>query len=189
MSSAFRLFAGIATLSTLLTAANAAATTQLFVDVPGIPGDATFAGAEKQIQGISYSFGITPLKASKYGTAGVCAPGSSKPVFSEFCVKKNADVASPKLLVAAAAATPFAAVTVRVFRSDAQPNDPPFVRWVLANAVVSSLRTDGDTTAAQPTEQVCFRFNRVQETTTRENEVGGVTSETAGFDACQTSAF
>jgi type VI protein secretion system component Hcp len=152
-----RILAMVATL--LLVAIRADAATQLFLDVPGIPGDATFEPVAHQIQGLSYSFGISPLKASKYGTAGVCAPGQSKPVFSEFCVKKNTDIASPRLVVAAATATPFALVTISVYRGGALAADPPLVRYALANAIVSSVHADEDT-AAVPTEQVCFRFNR-----------------------------
>src|SRR5262249_55696532 len=144
-------------LATLTFAAEAAATTLLFVDVPGIPGDSTFVAAQNQIQGISYTFGVSPLKPSKYGTAGVCGPGAAKAVFSEFCVTKRIDVASPKLLVAAAAATQFPAVTVSLFRSSPGPGDPPIARYVLANALVSSLHADADTTADAPTEQVCFK--------------------------------
>ena len=179
----------VVALATLALAPEAGAATLLYVDVPGIPGDSTAEVAVNQIQGISYGFGVSPLKPSKYGTAGVCGPGTTKAVFSEFCVKKRIDVASPKLLVAAAAATQFPAVTVSVFRSNLAPGDPPLARYVLANALVSSLRADADTQADAPTEQVCFRFNRVQLTTTRASVGGGFSSETAGFDACQTSAF
>jgi type VI protein secretion system component Hcp len=179
----------VVALATLALAADARAATLLFVDVPGIPGDSTFEGAANEIPAISYGFGVSPLKPSKYGTAGVCGPGTSKAVFSEFCVKKHIDVASPKLLVAAAAATQFPAVTVSLFRDSPLPGDPPLARYVLANAVVSSLHADADTTADAPTEQVCFKFNRVQLTTTRTNLGGGFSSTTAGFDACQTSAF
>ena len=173
----------------LVAGADANATTQLFVAVPGIAGDAIFEGATNEIQGVSYDFGISPLKPTKYGTAGVCAPGSFKPVFSEFCVVKRADVASPKLFVAAATATQFATVVVRVFRSGALANDPPLVRYDLANALVSSLQAEADTTADGPTERVCFRFNRATVTTSRAQQGGGFATETAGFDACQSSPF
>jgi type VI protein secretion system component Hcp len=188
MPIAVRSFVLVA-LTTILAVADARATTLLFVDVPGIPGDSTFVVAQNQIKGLSYDFGISPLKPTKYGTAGVCGPGTTKAVFSEFCVKKHVDVASPKLLVAAAAATQFPAVTVSVFRDNPGPGDPPLARYVLANALVSSLRADADTQADAPTEQVCFRFNRVQLTTSRADPQGGFSTTTAGFDACQTSAF
>ena len=191
MSITVRSFAACAVvaLATLAFAADVRATTVLYLDVPGIPGDVTSDVAVNQIQGLSFDFGVSPLKPSKYGTAGVCGPGATKPVFSELCVKKRIDVASPKLLVAAAAATQFPAVTVSVFRSSLLPGEPPLARYVLANAIVSSLRADVDTTADAPTEQVCFRFNRVQLTTTRAGVGGTFSSTTAGFDACQTSAF
>lgn len=166
---------------------DAFAATLLFVDVPGIPGDSIYEATKDQIQGLSYDFGISPLKASKYGQAGVCAPGQPKPVFSEFCVKKFADVATPKLFVAAATATQFPLVTIGVYKL-VQGTPSPVVSYGLSNAIISSMRADADTTADRPTEQVCFRFNRVQVTTTLVKEQGTVT-ETAGFDACQSTPF
>jgi hypothetical protein len=50
------------------------------------------------------------------------------------------------------------------------------------------MHADADTTADRPTERVCFRFNRAQVTTTQMKEQGIVT-ETAGFDACQSTPF
>ena len=167
---------------------DAFAATLLFVDVPGIPGDSTFEATKDQIQGLSYDFGISPLKASKYGQAGVCAPGQSKPVFSEFCVKKFADVATPKLFVAAATATQFPLVTVGIYKL-VQGSPEPVVRYRLSNAVISSMHAGGDTAADRPTEQVCFRFNRAEVTTTTQGEGGKPVSETAGFDACQSAPF
>ncbi len=172
----------------LVVATAAHADTLLFLSVPGIPGDSIFEQAADEIQGISYSFGIAPAKATKYGTVGVCAPGQTKPTFSEFCVVKRTDIASPKLFVAAASATQFPLVTISVFRETG--NLPQLVaRYQLSNAFVSSLRADANTAADAPTEQVCFRFNRAQVTTTRATVMGGTVSETAGFDACQASPF
>jgi len=165
------------------------ASTRLFVDVPGIPGDSIFAPAKNQIEGLSYNFGVNPTKTTKYGAVGVCAPGQSKPSFSEFCVQKRSDVASPKLFVAAATAAQFPAVTISVYKLGGDTTKP-IVSYVLSNAVVSSLVADGDTAVDDvPMEKVCFKFNRAQVTTRQQKLTGGFTEETAGFDACAVSAF
>src|SRR2546427_5240980 len=94
------LLAALTVVFTLEGAAEVRATTGLFLDVPGIPGDATFPPAVNQIEGISYSWTVGQVKPSKVGTIGVCAAGPSKPVFSGLCFVKRTDKASPKLFVA-----------------------------------------------------------------------------------------
>jgi type VI protein secretion system component Hcp len=165
------------------------AATLLFLNVPGIPGTSTFERAQNEIELLSYGLEVAASKPTKYGTVGVCAVGKTKQAFSDFCVTKRVDIASPKLFLAAAQATLFPSVTISVFGTGGDPSAPPLARYVLSNAFVSSLTASGTGADDAPVETACFRFNRAQVTTTRVSETGMSTSEVAGFDACQVSAF
>jgi hypothetical protein len=60
---------------------------------------------------------------------------------------------------------------------------------LLSNAIVSSLQATGDAAADVPSEKVCVKVSRAQGTIRRQTDTGATVEETAGFDACTTSAF
>jgi len=177
---------GIAALvvSGWLAAGPAVAATALFVDVPGIPGEATFPPAAGQIQALSFQWNIHQGKVTRYGTAGVCSAGRAKPVFDAVCVLKHVDKASPKLFLAAAQGTHFAKVTISLFDL-AQPSNPALNVYELSSVFVSTVETKQQAGDDFLIEQVCFNGDEVKFTVNIPSAAGGpVDTVTAAFNTC-----
>jgi len=168
-----------------------AVTIGTFVDVPNIPGEATFPPVAGQIQAISFTWGVTQAKATRYGTAGVCSAGRSKPVFDGLCVLKHVDKASPKLFLAAAQGTVLQTVTISTWDTDLAAATQPLSKYELSNAIVSSIQQGaGQAGDPIPTEKVCLNFSKAKMTVSQTNTDGTIIDTvTAGFDACGKSAF
>ncbi len=164
--------------------AEARAATGLFLDVPGIAGDATLPPVAGQIQGYSYSWTVGQAKASKVGALGVCAAGPSKPVFSGLCFLKHTDKASPKLFLAAAQGTAFPTVVVSLYQIESASL---IMKYTLSNAIVASVQTSLGSGDDLPTESVCFAFSRAEQEVTTDPASGG--SVSGGFDMCTKSGF
>lgn len=177
---------GVAALAVVgwLAAAPALAATALFVDVPGIPGDATFPPAAGQIQAVSFQWNVHQQKATRYGTTGVCSAGRARPVFDPVCVLKHIDKASPKLFLAAAQGTHFAKVTISVF-DPAQSSNPALNAYELSQVIISSVETKPQTGDELLVEQVCFNADEVKITVNTPTAAGGpVDTVTAAFNTC-----
>jgi len=168
-----------------------AAATGTFVDVPNIPGEATFPPAAGQIEAIAFTWGVTQAKATRYGSAGVCSAGRSKPVLDGLCVVKHVDKASPKLFLAAAQGTVFPTITISIWKTDLATATQPLAKYELSNAIVSSAQLEGLQSGDDiPVEKVCLNFSKAKITVAQLNTDGVATDVvTAGFDACVKSAF
>lgn len=175
----------LATALALGVAAESRAAHAIFVDVPGIPGEAIFPPAAGQIEALSYAWNVGQLKAVKLGNAGVCSAAASKPAFSGLCVKKRVDKASPKLFVAAAQGTTFAMVKISLYRTD---TSALLARYTLSNAIVSSIQMGGSSGDELPSETVCFNASKSEIAVVTTPPAGGA-GETVvgGFDACMNS--
>ena len=97
----------------LLLVAPAGASAKVFLELPGVPGESTVAGFEKQIELDSFQLG--PRNPIQMGTDTV----KGKPAFSEIVVTKRLDKSSPTLMLRTADMTALPFARVRVTRSSA----------------------------------------------------------------------
>lgn len=145
-----------------------------FLNVPGIPGEATFPPAAGQIEAVTFSWGID------HGTKATACGREGKLSFSAVCVIKHTDIASPKLLVASAQGTVFPTVMLSLYKAS---DLTPYSQWTLTNAIVSSVQTGQAIDQDRPTETVCFNFAKVVQAVTPQNGAGGP-PVIAGWDVC-----
>ena len=130
---------------------------EIFVNVPGIPGDVTAAGHEHEIETLSVQFGggqVVPKSGAK-----LCAQPSAKTQLSAVVISKLSDKASPKLFMAAAQGTVFPQVTITIATQIAGA----FVnldQYQLSDAFISSYTTSSG--GQRPSEVVSFTFRSLQ---------------------------
>src|ERR1700754_2800604 len=92
----------------LLLIAPAGASAKLFLELPGVPGESTVAGFDKQIELDTFQFSVkNPVQM---GTEKV----KGKPSFSEVVASKKLDRSSPTLLLRTATMEAFPFARVRV---------------------------------------------------------------------------
>jgi type VI secretion system Hcp family effector len=151
-----------------------------FMNVPGIPGEATFPPAAGQIDVLSVGWDVSHTKA----VGAACGGRTGKLDFSGFCITKHVDKASPKLFVAAAQGTVFPTVTLSLFKA---ADVTPYTQYNLTNALVASVQTGSGTDPDRPTESVCFNFAAIATSVTPADPADPPV--VSGWNVCTATAF
>ena len=147
----------------LLLVVPAGASAKVFLELPGVPGEVTVPGYEKQIELDSFQLGLS--NRVQMGTEKV----SGKPSFSEIVVTKRLDKTSPTLMLRTAdmAALPFA--RLQVTRSSAT-GESAIVRYCFTDVHVTSF-----TQASQgsvPVENVSLTYGTIVQSYTQQAAPG-----------------
>ena len=143
----------------LLLVAPAGASAKVFLELPGVPGESTVPGFEKQIELNSFQLGLSnPIQM---GTERV----KGKPTFSEIIVTKKTDKSSPTLMLRTADMTSFPFARVRVTRSSAT-GESAVVRYCFTNVQVTSFSqaTHGDF----PSESISLSYGTIVQSYTQQ---------------------
>jgi len=125
----------------------------LFLELPGIPGESTEVNHRNWISLQSLSFGI-----SRTGPTNSSA-GSARAIGQDLGLAKRIDLASPKLALAAASGQPLATARIQWVRQAA--NNVPLVQF---DAVFRDVRIRSDAvsgSATELTEQLQFSYGRM----------------------------
>jgi len=124
----------------------------IFVLIPGIPGDATEIRHQDWIDATYYSEGISNQAAAP--------PVVSRPVFSNFTIRKYLDSASPGIMQAVSDGRRFNQITIEVtaFRGG---REEVLMRYVLFDAAIILYLVEDEINNALPSEEVAFAFNRI----------------------------
>jgi type VI secretion system secreted protein Hcp len=126
-----------------------------YLELEGIPGEATAKGFEKQIGVYSFSQGGSNPASVSPGTGGMSA---SRVSFSDLSIMKMCDTATPKLYEVMCLGThiPKAKLTLRKATGSEQEG---FLIITLSDVMVSSIQTSGSSGGDdKPTESVSFCF-------------------------------
>lgn len=130
----------------------------LFLNVPGVPGEATVQGHANEIELLSFHWlmGRNPVSVSSTGTLT-----SGKFSFDGLQVTKYHDLASAPLFLACASGAPVATAVLSFTRvgQAGQPFD--LVRYSLKDVRVVSLEQSGTGADPAPVESVTFNFGQL----------------------------
>jgi type VI protein secretion system component Hcp len=141
--------------ATVFLAAPARAETVL--NIPGIQGDVALSGHAHEIEISSMQFGggqVVPKSGPK-----PCAAPSSKTQLSAIVLTKLSDIASPKLLMAAAQGTSFPQVTITIVGGS--PLFADIDQYQLSDVFISSF-TVSNGGQPQSSESLSLTFKSVQ---------------------------
>ncbi|KKB64882.1 virulence factor secretion apparatus protein [Robbsia andropogonis] len=111
----------------------------LFLSIKSIKGNSIIAGYADKIIVESFSHGVSlPL----YADAGNSDRTIGRPTFSEMSFSKTTDVSTPALLAACASGTNLGDVVLDMGRTD-KGKYMSLIKYTMANAMISSIRTAG----------------------------------------------
>lgn len=130
-----------------------------YVDLKGIPGEATAKGFEKKIEIFSFSWGASAPVTVGPGTEGMTA---SRVSLSSFNVMKKTDVASPKLFAACTLGDHITEMTVSLRKQTGTGGQDTFIIYKFEEVMVESVQWSGSSGGDDtPTESVSFAFGKV----------------------------
>lgn len=132
----------------LLAVGRAEAAVDMFLSIPGIPGDATAPGYENQIVVLAWSWGAS--NPSTY-----CGNGQAN--LQDLAITKYTDIATTLLVAALKNNTVLPTVSLTVLPTDTgQPSE----RIALSNVKVTSFATGGSGGETRLTESLTFNFSQ-----------------------------
>lgn len=131
-----------------------------YMDVAGIPGEATAKGFEKKIEIFSFSWGASAPVTIGSGTGGISA---SKVSISSFNIMKKTDVASTKLFENCCLGTHIPTLKVSMRKQTGVGGQEAFLIYDFSEVLVESIQWSGSSGGDDtPTESVSFAFGKVQ---------------------------
>jgi type VI secretion system secreted protein Hcp len=147
----------------LLVVAPAGASAKVFLELPGVPGESTVAGFDRQIELDSFQLELS--NRVQMGTEKV----TGKPSFSEIVVSKTLDKSSPTLMLRTADMAAFPFARVRVTRSSST-GESAVVRYCFTNVRVTSFSqaTHGDL----PVESISLSYGTIVQSYTQQAAAG-----------------
>ena len=158
-------------------AAQAAPGDVFLLQIPNINGAVNFSKYRGWILVNSFSTGITTSTSANNGGGS----GAGKPMCEPLVVIKPLDTTSPELAQAAASGKRLATVTLAALSG----NDHEFLRFVLKNAIITSVLFGGDNVSSSRTETLTISAQQIQISSTPQS-ADGSTGATATTDIdCQ----
>jgi type VI secretion system secreted protein Hcp len=156
--------------------APAAGTFASFLTLDGIEGASTVKGHIKDIDVLSYSWGV-----SQSGTTVGSGGGAGKAQFADFEITKVYDKASPVLMQHCATGKHIKTGTLRLYKL---PATLPFAECTLSDVMLVGVNTDKDeASACRCTERVGMVFSKIVWKSNTLSPSGGLLgSISAGFD-------
>jgi len=130
-----------------------------YINIKGVDGEVSAAGAEKSIEVYSFSWGVSnPVTA---GSTGGRALSGGKASLSTFNIMKKVDKTSAKLFQNCAGGQQIPEATV-IMRKAINGKQETFLKYVFTDLMVESVQWSGSSGGDDtPTESVSLAFNKV----------------------------
>lgn len=128
-----------------------AAAVDYFLKLEGVDGEATAKGHEKEIELLSYSWGVSN-------------PGASGARAQELSVVKTMDKSTPKLMLSCATGQPIPLGVITLERPNpAGTGEPvPYLVITMSDILVSSYQTSSSSSDPMPVESLSLNFTKVE---------------------------
>ncbi|HET7275703.1 MAG TPA: type VI secretion system tube protein Hcp [Longimicrobiaceae bacterium] len=142
-----------------------------FLKLEGVVGESTRAGFEKQLEILSFSFGVSnPTTIGSASGGG----GAGRASVSAFNLMKQSDAASPTLFQACASGKHFPKATVTLQKAGGD-KAVPYLVYEFENCYIESIQWSGSTGGDDtPTESMSLAFGKVTITHTPQAVQGAV---------------
>lgn len=126
-----------------------------FLRIDGIEGESADKAHPKEIELLSFSWGVTQADAGPRAGRG----GAGKASFQDFAFVARVSKASPKLFLACASGQHVKSALLTCRRSGGAPLE--FLKITLSDVLVSSYQVGGST-REEPLDQVSLRSARIE---------------------------
>jgi type VI secretion system secreted protein Hcp len=140
----------------------------IYLKIEGIEGEAQDQAHAKEIEILSFSFGVSNMGSGDVGLGS----GSSRSSLSDLSIMKHVDKASPGLFLGCCVGTsyPTATLTIRKAGGD----DPvEYLKYDMAEVFISSVQTAGSDGGGIATESVSLNFSKMHVFYTPQKAEGG----------------
>lgn len=143
-----------------------------YLKIPTVDGEATHKGHEKWIELLSYNQGVSQHSGGSMSSAGGLSGGRAN--FQDFTIVHPLDKSSPKLNAACASGEHIKDITLEICRSTGDAKGTVFMKYVMSDVLVSSVKTGGSAKGAEPLplEEVAFAFGKIEWTYTETDHAG-----------------
>ena len=130
-----------------------------FLEIDGIPGEATAKGFEKKIEIYSFSWGASAPITVGAGSGGMSA---SRVSISSFNIMKKTDVASPKLFLSTCKGDHIKHMTLSLRKQTGKGGQDVYLKYKFEDVMVESVQWSGSSGGDDtPAESVSFAFAKV----------------------------
>ena len=130
-----------------------------YLNIDGIPGEATAKGFEKKIEIYSFSWGASAPVSVGAGSGGMSA---SRVSVSSFNVMKKTDVASPKLFLTTCQGSHIKFMELSLRKQTGKGGQDVYLKYKFEDVMVESIQWSGSSGGDDtPTESVSFAFAKV----------------------------
>jgi len=151
----------------------APAATDMFLSLPGVPGESQDAKFPNQIVVLGYSHSITTPPPASPG-------GASKSVHQPLKITKMVDRASPAINQAVCSGKVYTTAILTVVRTGGDRNK--LIEYELGNVSITSVTANGSTTALLPTEEIALSYTTIKWTYYYQAANGTLTSYVGGWN-------
>jgi type VI secretion system secreted protein Hcp len=130
-----------------------------YLNIDGIPGEATAKGYEKKIEIYSFSWGASAPVSVGAGSGGMSA---SRVSVSSFNIMKRTDVASPKLFLNTCQGVHIKFMELSLRKQTGKGGQDVYLKYKFEDVMVESIQWSGSSGGDDtPTESVSFAFAKV----------------------------
>jgi type VI secretion system secreted protein Hcp len=142
----------------------------VFLKIDGIEGEAPDAAHGKEIDVLSYSFGISQTGTMAYGGGG----GAGKANFNDFSFMMRQNKATPKLMSACATGKHIKDATLTCRK--AGDKQVEYMNYKFYDLLISSYQTSAS--SEEPTESISFNFAKMEMEYKEQDAKGGLGGST-----------
>jgi type VI secretion system secreted protein Hcp len=142
----------------------------MFLKVDGVDGESTDDKHKKEIEVLSYSWGISQQRSASASSAGSLS--SQRADFHDFSIVKAVDATSPKLALFCADGTHIKNIRLELCRSGGDKQ--PYMEYKFTDVLVTGFKPGGSGHGeALPLEEVSFTYGKAEWKYTQTKVEGG----------------
>ena len=184
MSNRLAICRQLLSLAAIFTFVSAAASVraETFLKIEGVEGEVSFPGHEKEIDLLSYSFGLqNPSTRMSGGTAG------GKAQFHEFNFTKYLDKSSPVLMKGCALGSHYTTATLSARKPG---SNVEYLVVKMSDVIITSYNVSSSQGSVIPAESLSLNYAKIEFIYTRETAAGGPQEVVrAGWDLALSKPF
>ena len=142
----------------------------MFLKIEGIDGESTDDKHKKEVEVLSFHWGITQQRSASASSAGSLS--SQRADFQDFSIVKAIDLASPKLALACADGTHLKSVRLEICRSGGDKQ--PYMEYKFTDVIITGFKSGGSGHGeVLPLEEVAFGYGKAEWAYTQTKVEGG----------------
>lgn len=142
-----------------------------FLKLPGVEGESTMKGHDKQIEVHSWSFGASNASGVEFGTGS----GKGNVQFGDFNCMISLDKSSPKLLSGVCEGKHYGQASMEGVKAGAK-SEKPYMKYTFDELFVTSFQISGSGGSDSPMVSISFTYAKIKYEYGMQDKEGNVTA-------------